>query len=385
MCRKVMTSGRDVAVAMLILQSVFVGVVAVRADDDETYARVLAESYLANRDSFDNVDSQFIVSIGFASNVDDAVKRGPARDVTRATGVWVVNQGVERYELDRDLRKGRSPIESEGKIGVVLPPVKLLAGPEHGLRYSGILSSATVGDRIAMATDFDFTVWNMAGLTQDEENCFGPFLLAVLEHRTGSVQIEKRARGELTKVEIQTDGDFRRYYVDEKRGCLPMEIYMGDNKDEFRWTVVTTAVKQCSRGRWYPTRVVYTTVMDRGGVCVNEVKVTTLDVDTPVATDKMRVSLPKNTSVNDPTEAGHQFRMASAESVGYGDFPTLIQRGQEAKQRQMEIEAGAAPPLAPSVEATGWGGWLIIANLVCGGAILVVYALRSGWHWNRTK
>lgn len=350
----------------------------VSAEDDEAFIRALGEAYLSNRDSFLFFSTTFTIATGTARNVDDAVRRGPIRDVVKASGLWVHDGDLDRYELTRDLRSGPpAELMNNGKqMGIKLPPITIVRGKDMALSLSGVLRGGGVGLLKDVSHHLPYTAWNLVGECGSTDTLnLGDMVANYLGTGQATFTLVRRdARvGNLPSVEIvfADNGSGRVFFVDDAAGCIPREVWLVRKGAVVR-KVFVGEVRKCAGGRFFPMRVASVAVPSSSvdGVSVRELRTTTLDVDARPTIASLTVTVPADSFINDPTGEGEQYRLRDAQRVGYNDLPSLLSRSHEERARRK----AAAENEGPS-ESSTWRAWLIVANVVLVLAV-VVYLLR---------
>jgi hypothetical protein len=287
------------------------------ADEDSTFveAKVIANGYLSNREAFPFVTCRFTLSDGYAAGEQEALEKGPTKDVVGRECVWIVNGDKIRYEigLNSDIEASQTLTEHEGGLvatGFRLQPEQLLRNEPYQLGTNRVLGSGAIlsrGDGVDRK-DESRTPWNMAGMVFTSESETNPawLITRASEMAPGNPNVDLRVEhtvgkdgSTLQKVMIEGGYLGYTYLMDPTRGYLPIEMWHSADGNVERKGFITD-VRECSGSRWFPGRCVAVEYGPGGAsdeVYVIELCVTALDVDNPPKDEDLAIEVAARTKV----------------------------------------------------------------------------------------
>jgi hypothetical protein len=356
--------------------------------DSAQLLAVAANSYRANLEAFDYVTCRYTVTWGFAKSLDDALA-GRLEPNSRTASVVFYKDGKKiRYRIEEDaatkatLDKPPKPekmAEIPGlKGGPVVPfmTTNYLLNENHGLIFDQRANNANIYD----------------GGSQKAKEVDPYFLLAILQVNTKydfGLLADQVARGETKSIEnvAPGEGQFKTTFqfsedptvtftIDLKRGSLPTRIDRMYKKGEAGISsVVVPQIRSCSKGRWFPERVVtFMKQFPTQSPClVKDFKVTELDVDHRPPADAFTIDLPAGTIVNQFEDPRKFFKTRQAERVGPDDLARMEQLTEKVPVVPQTDTTIVTPPRYTWV-------WYAVAGVI--GLLIVAYIV---WRYRASR
>lgn len=319
--------------------------------------KAIGEAYLANRESFPFFHCRFTLSDGVAENLNDAIARGPTRDVTVADCVWIVDGDRVRYE-----RIPRGPMTPKSAGGTsftvpISPEIYLTAG-EFGLYADLVLSGGGLASPNKRAPkQVTMTPWDLVDATGHGEE-YSPGALIQKFHGMTQATFHIRATEQrLGRRTVPLDvniGIPLVFYLDPERGYLPIEMQSFMNGQVFAHTF-TTDVRACSNNRWFPERTViaWPKPGDDGPLRVRELRITELEVDEPPDDDEFALVAPQDLRFHNGVDNTARVKVEAGRRIHVDDLPALV----------AESEHRILPSDAPLSASSSLRRWLIAANV----------------------
>lgn len=341
---------------------------------------VAANGYRANLESFEYVTCRYTVTWGFAKSLDDALAGRLEPNARTATAVFYKDGRVIRFRIEEDaaskatLDKPPKPVPAPElgglKAGPLMPFITLdyLVNGAHGLCFSPHARGANIYD----------------GGTPKGREVDGRFLFTPLGVNTKydfGLLAEQAAHGEtrLTASAATAEGAYEgtfqvtkdlaiEFTIDLNRGSLPTRIEQTHKKgaDGISYVVVPD-VRACSRGRWFPGRVVtFLKQFPSQSPCgVTDYRVTELDVDHRPPQEALTVELPAGTTICQFDDSRKFFKTRRPERVGSEDLARIQELTEEVPSKPQTDTAIVQPRRYTWVWYAGGGvlGLLILAYL----------------------
>ena len=376
--------------SVVLLASTFGGV----ADDglsNRERLNAYAASFLASRDSFDQINCEYeLRSLSVESEAQALSGAGTPTEITQGclirSGRKVrCETNISEAELSGIKRTGRSTFS----------PDRILLGGDLGITFSPALSGGVIYSQKAAPgrlplTPFDFGRFTGAkrqfhpgwivertDLDIDAKIIADPDLSPVLQEFVS-------ARG-LVPVEytLQTPDNLVRfvYYLDPVIGCLPRvsDFYLNDRLEQ---RAVVTDFREFGQGRAFPIRSVNYSVAsdDHGDIRVGwaiENRVTKINVDEPIDDDLFRIDIDKTSIYRDAADSDSQFNLENMQSLSLNDIPMLLERARQQSLQEKRIASERAKSTSKTVSRPGTGAWiLLLVNALVLIALAVVYVRR---------
>jgi len=329
---------RNVLVAMVLVSAlcstVARGETGPSGTDKKAVLKVISEGYKHNRASFPLVDCEFVVSRGVAPSADKAFT-APLAEVEEATGVWVVNDDLVRYEqmarnpptivkvVDERHVRWRSPFLQN----------KSLRSRDFGLRWTPLLNAGELFSpeypgELAMETPFDFV-----GLTLTPEALTPATILD--QYLEGGTTKPAQAYVEETRTDntrgiysvrcSQSDGSIE-YRIDSNRGFLPVDTTV-TAEDGTRVRIVFLEIREFPGQRYFPVRSRKCTFWRKyagGPLQVTEMRVTRLKVDEPPPPDRFCIEVGEGALLHHSHTDNSQFPVQT-QRISVDMLPRLVE------------------------------------------------------------
>lgn len=332
----------------------------------------IAQGYLQNRESFKFFTCRFVIRDGKAPTLKEALERGPREVEEEVIGEWVVDGPRERYERRRS-KTFKLQGAPGGGLFVGLPPVFHLRDASYVLDLDTTLGGGALRPVSEGRGEIDMTCWNMVGfISAGEPGRRIADLLRIAPHA-----LVLRGRTQLDGVEVirfdevNKDGSRHEFYVDPKRGYLPLQVRLCSPQGAPTNGYITE-IRQCSGNRWFPTRCVVVW-LDRKEVpyLVREFRVVELDTERRPSAEAFATTLPGAMQLHDGI---HPASAMMLEGKVHVDDLGKLAAALERKAR------GAAPEAAES----GPRRWPLAVVASASGATMVVVVLLI-WRVRRKR
>lgn len=313
---------------------------AISTGEKDEILRVIAERSVANRRAFSFLTCEFAVRRGYADSEDEARKSGPKTIIEEATGLWCVDSGQCRFEMQTDVAKWDAAIkqwlESNAPaganlvrvpVGTKFPPAKLLWDGERGLTVSGLLHGGGLIPEGRSGPGVQISPFDMAGwMGRDEEK--HPARLMEQGKVDGRIECRLDGRKSLDGESLLSVtfsypsspelGEIT-YLFDLQHGFLPVQM----QRTKPSVSVFVTDIRECSGGRWFPMRTVSVERSEHGSFEVLEVLVRRLDVDTRPDESMLAIDLAEGTQLHDSVDASSAVRSTDRRRVSVKDLRSI--------------------------------------------------------------
>jgi hypothetical protein len=315
-----------------------------KSSDSEKEVRALAAAYLANRDSFQQMECTYELR-QFRTSNEDEIFRNLVNVEGMATGLWVRDGSKSRCEI----MVSEAVLQQSFKDNrIVFAPQSVLLDGDRGISYSralnggGLFSSAYPPVKGIVLTPFSF------GRFTGREEEYHPGMM--IEHPEmkfvahlfeGEVPEEPHAAvGPRELVGIEYSGMLKshtiklQFFLAPAKGCLPI-IARSYLDGAMLQKAVITEIRQIGQDRAYPIR----SLNIQYGVKASttwavETRVKSLKVDKPVNASLFQIEVPENAAIRNFADDKSQFKVPSDGRVGLEDLDGLF--NQAAKQSVKE-------------------------------------------------
>lgn len=317
------------------------------AREKETRAAVVA--YAANFQSFPFHKVRFVLSNGQATTASDA-RAGRWTNRVNTPAFYLVDGDHERYEID-GIKKptGQGTVLKEEKQGTGPPVRKIqenrppadryLRSEVGGLSYSPAMQSINLYPLSAPRSGLHYPT---------------PLDMGFLGHRGGAGPDRRLAQPEKFEatflgrkmwddqllvgirfkyVEHQQTYE---YWFDPARGYLPA-IRQASNPHSLSTSYLLDA-RECSNGRWFPTRVVSTVggPQPGGAQYVSQIEVVELETDKRPAVEEFTIDVAAGTVVCEWDDVSAFYSLRKNEKINVRDLPEVFQKLETARTNRRQ-------------------------------------------------
>jgi hypothetical protein len=359
-----------------------------QSDDEQRLLQVEANAYRANLESFEFMTCRYKIVYGFAASLDDALAQRFEPDTTEATVAYFKDGPISRFQLDVDAKtndKLSKPLEAGKladlggmKVGRPVPfvPTGSLLNGKDALKYLSHVNSASIYDaNITRGKQID-TLFILSPLAVNSVHDFGLLAdRAIRKEIRFSLAPRKDGRAETTFTDAQDPVTI--FTTDPTRGSLPTRLQFRFASDpNNRSAIVVPEIMACSKGRWFPKRVVTFSQQSptQTRCLVLDYRVLELDVDRRPPREAFTLDLPAKTSVCQADDPQKFFITRQPEHVGPDDL---------ARVRQLTEGVPVTPQMDTTIVVPPRRDWIWYA--VAGGAAFVLAAAYFARRHRRTR
>ena len=310
--------------------------------------RALAAAYVANRDSFQQIECTFELRKFRPENEED-VFSGRAQPEAVARGTLLRDDGKMKQEIAVPDVEVKAALE---RGWIVFGPKCLLLGGERGISYSkdingGVIYSSSHPAKNTLLGPFSFGLFFSGGGPQPETILEGPDAQFTVRRVEGAVADEPHAAvpmRELVGFEYVTKpeiGSLRiQFFIAPKQGHIPIvckQIF----EEQLIQKTVTTDIREFDQQRVFPMRnlnVHYNPSKPNLVAAVVESRVTDIKVGKPVDPALFQIKVKANAALRDAADDKSQFVVPQARTISLGDLNELFQTAAKQSTEQVAIE-----------------------------------------------
>jgi hypothetical protein len=333
------------------------------ASDVEEEVRALAETYLENLQSFEQMECLYELRKSYPDD-EESVLLGLTPSDPDAGGILVCDGSKKRYEVTVT----DAVLEQAYRLSrITFPPKAMLLDGERGISYcrdlhGGVLFSSAYPPEITMVTPFDY------GRFSGSRRVFHPALILEdfgrkfeVRRPDGQVPEEPHASvgsDELVGIEYSMQGlpadkgsfEFQ-FFLSPSHGCLPIICRNYGNGLLMQKSVITD-IRKVGTNRFFPMRSVNIHYGPEYRVSFAvETRVTSLTVDQPVAASWFQIQVEKGGVLRDGADDNSQFKLSEDQTVRLEDLDDLFQRAAD-RSKQNAIWAKAREEAAETAKVT---------------------------------
>lgn len=360
-------------------------------DTDRQALGFLKEAYLRNRESFPIVNCRFEWREGKTATREDAFdERFIGKPTLTQLGHWLVNGPLVRYELlcspelthetNRRIEEGLKM--KEKNISIPCMNKLYLRSDTYSLRYGPVNMVANLFTKTDEDPDgIRVTPFNPDCLGPDEYSSPAFYIQSALDGRFEAKYLgSQKIDGTDMLVIGVASGLRQKFGFDPKRNYL---MTYASDKDILSgkryYEVEVLDAKECSGGRWFPTRIVSILNPDSNASPfeVRVLKVMELDVDTKPPLDFFRLTLPSGVQVN-RIGVMEWLNLSESTNLAPADLPKLHERMKQAGEnyfRQQEAEQ-------ESLVKHAYLRTMLATTFVC---MMLVLSVVLYYKWRRSK
>lgn len=357
---------------------------------DNDAFKIFSEGYKKNRESFTNINCKFFVTRKLQSETVTQAINGvwhKTSETVTQNGIWLVKDGVTRFELkceldvkkivEEKMKKQASDSKEKEFISVPCSDVFMLSSKDSfRLTYSDMMKVANIFPKGVHEGDYgiEFSPFDMGIMARNEYSNPSRYLQDCINGRfTGRYEGTEEINGqqlEIVTFSTQTSGNQPRmkFGFDPKQGFLATYIAdYNENTHKPNYEAFILETKKCSGDRFFPVKSVVVTFRN-DKLFVRSIVVTDLDVDTPLDPNLFRFEIPKGSQVSVPS-AKDQWLTVEEESLSITpqDIEPLQKKCIE--YAKAYIKKHTTPPdFEPNLQR---GNWLRVI-LIAAGLILIV-------------
>jgi hypothetical protein len=389
-----------VASSIALVVPLLCGAVFASADDKlaDVDPRVVVESYLFNRESFDRFACVFEIRKGIARD-QEAALRGEFPVEISASGHWYVDREKSKFSTIADPVKLRILMKlpgttdrSAGRTSIPLPFHNLvqLDDGKHLLYYAPFHRHAEIQDPALRRSRIVYSPLDMGTMGEGEANSPAVHIRRYLDQKK---HVAAERRGERLVVEL---GDSPknlhvRYFFDPAKGCSLVRCESAFEGGMPQAVTVVTDLRNCDNMSWFPFRVVNTIQDPEKKLRVREIAVRELSLARP-PDEVFAITLEKGTAVYDGFSHNvFPLQLKQEERIDLGGLAPLFGRLRADAQKQREREnnrpsqesGGTTRSVGAQAQASSvdWlSSWTLgIAGLVVGASLLGLRRLCGRW------
>jgi len=308
------------------------------------FLKVAGQAYLHNREGFARFTCRFETTFGKARSWEDALARRLENPCT-FDGLWVVDGDKVRFELLCDPEKipviavGHyldSPFLSNMFLGD--SSIQLTVSPDQGI--------ANINPP-ELPAGLKMTPFDMGWMGENEQSSPGRYILRSLEDKKETALYEGAEKHEgveaaVVKVGGGKGGRWCKYYMDPKRGFLPVETVVTEN-DKMSYRYLITDIKSCPGGLWYPAQSLVVIYPFKGEpkfiVKIWEVKEMRLDELPPA--NPFCINVPKGTTICDASvSTPAQYKLEKDETICLSGLKDVLDKARLIGAKRAGIGGG---------------------------------------------
>lgn len=380
------------ALLLVSLSMALVGddVAVFKAGTDQEVLQAIAKRYVANRECVERCKATFVRMEGRAPNVE-AARRGELEDLVKAKGVYVFDGSRKRFEclFDDDAIKSHtspdfkpSPTGGERSAVCEFMSTLLLADGSSTLVYHRSYNPfSNEFDRVADIHEAEKVpasgyIWFPLGLglyhSTPSEGAGETLERAWDLLPPKAVELKQDAPYGDRMVHVVTlgyEGGDATYWVDYKRGCIPLrELHRSAKEDDYQETY-REQVSLIGGKLWFPSRMVHYISLTRR---VRIIEVESIQINTPVSEADLTIRFPEPVGI---TDLAHRrgYSKATSFSLSKLDHPD------KAASHPIRIATSAPPPLgAPALpgEIESSRSWIAYLGLSIASVLVVLVICR---------
>jgi len=328
---------------LAFLASVAMPVIAMPVEQpgspDARQVKAVAEGCLANREAFAFLTCKFTFRRGKAQSIESALRGEFLQPDSVVVGKvrWMVDGDRVLYELTTDpkiFQEAEAQARKEGamRFSTPLTSETNLTDGRWKLAYGSSMRSANIIRPERPGWDINISPFSMNMMGPNE--AFGPgnMLRGCLSGKFFCHSLSTEQVDGLSTV-VATIGETnesvrKKYWLDPERGFLPIRAASFSASGEELRRGYWTDLRKSSGARWFPWRAVAISKPESHAaeIAVEEIRVSSLDVDKRPPHEAFHVMIPKGTSVSYPGTSLAFFGTKTDERVGLDDIPKLHQR-----------------------------------------------------------
>ncbi|HEV8003372.1 MAG TPA: hypothetical protein VGP63_26145 [Planctomycetaceae bacterium] len=308
------------------------------ADNGDDRIRACAEGWRRNRESFHFATAKLRVTSGLVKSIDDA-KAGKftsdgVHDPVTTIATWIYDgplfccnescKGLVETVTKPAGRRSMAPCWSKQYLSDGTYRLLVFVEPKGG----GIGDSRKSRD---LSWGYDNSPFSMAMMGGNEYlNPYHEIVQARAKQLSVKFQGQLEVEGRRAEVVTVDHGPYglTRYYFDASRGYLVSRIdHVASTKQGLDLTGFLVDARECSRARWFPTRVVqiqgrYATTKLLGAWLI---EVPELDVDHPPKPEAFALDLQQGLLISASEEPSAFFRLKAERHVAAKDLAGLCE------------------------------------------------------------
>jgi len=384
MSRTVGTSGPRTAAAALAGGAtrcllVAAGLLACRpaAGDDAGPDRLklIAHTYLANREAFTQLTCRFHVTYAQADRVED-IPAGDLKDRLVVRGLWLLDAPRVRLELTCNRAAVAPRWLNEHAMSARFLPSVYLGDSRHRLTVSPVVGLANVHPPESYA-GLQGTPFDMNWMGDDEKLSPARLILHALTRKDSSRYLgEQTFEGKKVVVVEVDQKEYLRTYtfrMDPDKAFWPVETVITD-EGKPSMVVRITDVRAAANGHWYPAAGYWFQYPNAltPTFSVRQFVVDELRLGPPTGAKDFCVTLPVGVTVKDAVTTGAQFTHDQDTEYCLGGLPALVARCRLAGEERRAM-LSQPPPAQQEAVSAGSRRWLVTL-LACLAAVCFV-----GW------
>jgi hypothetical protein len=262
-----------IAVAIFVFAVPSAQPVAFGAPDDNDRLTAIADAYLSNRESFQTLACDFVMSVGWADDIA-AARAGRLREAVSGQGRWRVSGEKVRLGITCDpavVQRAKKAAGHEGAWSVPLASEAFISDGQRQVVFGSDVGMGNVFPPEQQSRGVSgFMPYDIRVRLRTSGEAQSPaFLIKDTLAKRGYVAVtDKQTESGDPVVSIQVgesaDHLLAAFDLDPKRGYIPISFrdYGNDGKTVTQ-ELLTTDIRQSANGRWFPYRSVCFTPMPK--------------------------------------------------------------------------------------------------------------------------
>jgi hypothetical protein len=354
-----------IAVAIFVFAVACAQPVAFGAPEDNDRLTAIADAYLSNRESFQTLACDFVITVGWADDIA-AAKAGRLREAVSGQGRWRLSGEKVRLDITCDPAVVERAKQAAGRNGPWSTALASEAFISDGQRQVVFGSDAGAGNvfppeqqsrGVSGYLPYDIRVRLRTGGEAPSPAFFIKDTLA----KRGYVAISDKQTesGEPVvsiKVGESADQLSAAFDLDPKRGYIPISFsdYGNDGKTVVQ-ELLTTDIRQAANGCWFPYRsVCFTPLAFNGRYWTRTCTVERLDLQAPPERE-FEIEMRKGSALSNTLDPYSSIFIEKTGRYGPDQIKGLLERtyqaAAEAHARHTAVAQKSGPKARPANEA----------------------------------
>jgi len=389
-----------IVVAIFVFTVASAQPVAFGGPDDNDRLTAIADAYLSNRESFQTLACDFVITVGWADDMA-AAKAGRLREAVNGQGRWRVSGEKVRLDVTCDPAVVQRAKKAAGPDGLWSVPLASEAFLSDGQRQVVFGSDVGIGNvfppeqqsrGVSGYMPYDIR----ARLRTGGESQSPAFFIKDTLAKRGYVAIsdsQTESGDPVVGIKVGESADqlSAAFDLDPKRGYIPISFrdYGNDGKTVVQ-QFLTTDIRQAANGRWFPYRsICFTPRVVNGRYWTRTCTVERLDLQAPPERE-FEIEMKKGSELLNTLDPYSRIFIEKTGRYGPDQIKGLLDRTYQAaseararhttlaQKRKSKANPVREAPLASSESGSGtsWSRQLGIIAVALILALLTFYVIR---------